>query len=168
MTPSPQACDRTLAVLLGDLLPPGDGMPALDAGQLAAFAQQHGRASLLATMREILAKECADTPFPDLDAAVRETVLARIRRKHLKAFAEVFLLAIQCYHLDPAIRQAFGDDPAAPFPNGRNVPGGNLELLEIVFERGPIFREIPASLAAPASGNGLPETTGQHRKSNNF
>lgn len=150
MTSAPITDDRTLAALLGDLLPPADGMPTIDAPQLADFAHRQGRALPLTVLLQILGEECPGTPFADLDAITRATLLTRIRHQHLKAFADFFLLAIQCYCLDSAVRQAFGDTPAAPFPAGREVPDGSLELLEAVYERGLIFRDIPSPEARGA------------------
>lgn len=143
MTSVLETGDRTLSVLLGDLLPPDVGIAAMNTDQVVAFAAQHARTSQLETLQKIITRECTDASFAALDAPAREAVLARIRRKHLKAFADFFLLALQCYCLDPGVRQAFGDIPGAPFPAGRDVPDGNLELLEAVYERGPIFRVLP-------------------------
>lgn len=143
MNSASETGDRTLAVLIGDLLPPAADVPTIDAPWLADFAHRHGRTTSLARLQEIVATASPETPFADLDTAARTALLSSIRRQHLPAFADFFLLVIQCYCLDPAVRQAFGDDPAAPFPNGRSLPDGELELLEVVFERGPIFREPP-------------------------
>lgn len=141
MSSAAETGDRTLAVLLDDLLPPADGVPTIDAPRLADFAARHSRSAPLVRLLDIVAAASPETPFADLDAAARAVLLSRIRRQHLAAFADFFLLAIQCYCLDPAVRQAFGDDPAAPFPNGRSLPDGDLELLEAVYERGPLFRD---------------------------
>lgn len=139
----PQAYHPMLAALLGDLLPADDETPSIDASRLDAFAAQHGRRSTVAALLGIITAECPDKAFADLDTTARETVLTSIRRKHLKVFADFFLLAIQCYSLDPAVRRSFAETTVAPFPAGRVVPDGDLELLETVYERGPIFREAP-------------------------
>lgn len=144
MTRLPESADRTLAVLLDDLLPPAAGVPTIDAPRLADFAARQGRSAPLVTLLDIVAAASPEMPFADLDATARGALLSRIRRQHLAAFADFFLLAIQCYCLDPAVRQAFGDDPAAPFPNGRSLPDGDLELLEAVYERGPLYRDPSA------------------------
>ena len=143
MSSAPETGNRTLAVILSDLLPPADGVPTIDAPRLADFAARHGRSAPLATLLEIVTAASPETPFADLDTTTRAALLTVLRRQQLKAFTDFFLLAIQCYCLDPAVRHAFGDDPAAPFPNGRSLPDGDLEYLEAVFERGQIFREHP-------------------------
>lgn len=142
MKPVPENASPLLVTLLADLLPASDETPSIDAPRLDAFAAQYGRGSTVAALLGLVNDECPDTPFADLDATARAAVLTRLRRKHLKAFTDFFLLAIQCYCLDPAVRQAFGDQPEAPFPEGRIVPDGCLELLEVVYQRGPVFREI--------------------------
>lgn len=49
---------------------------------------------------------------------------------------------LMAYYTDPRVRDSIGVGARAPFPNGYVVHDGNLELLEQVFERGPIYRKI--------------------------
>lgn len=58
---------------------------------------------------------------------------------HLRAFGAELLKA---YYTHPTVRDAIGAGSRAPFPQGFTVYAGNLELLEPVFERGPIFRNV--------------------------
>lgn len=49
---------------------------------------------------------------------------------------------LKAYYTHPAVREAIGVGSGAPFPRGYSVYAGELELLEPVFERGPIFRNV--------------------------
>lgn len=46
------------------------------------------------------------------------------------------------YYTDPAVQNAIGVSSRPPFPNGFSMPENNLELLEDVYNRGSIFRDI--------------------------
>ena len=49
---------------------------------------------------------------------------------------------LRAYYTDPLVQMRIGVGDRPPFPEGRVVYGGELELLEPVFNRGPIFREM--------------------------
>lgn len=49
---------------------------------------------------------------------------------------------LKAYYTDPVVQVQIGVGNKPPFPEGRVVHEGDLELLEPVFNRGPIFREI--------------------------
>ena len=49
---------------------------------------------------------------------------------------------LMAYYTDPRVREAVGVGARAPFPVGYVVHEGNLDLLEPVFARGPIYRSV--------------------------
>ena len=49
---------------------------------------------------------------------------------------------LKAYYTDPEVQDALGIGKAPPFPNGRNVYTGNIELLEPVYNRGLVYRNI--------------------------
>jgi hypothetical protein len=49
---------------------------------------------------------------------------------------------LMAYYTDPRVRDAIGVGARAPFPVGYVVHEGNLDLLEPVFARGPIYRNV--------------------------
>jgi len=48
---------------------------------------------------------------------------------------------LKAYYTNPVVQLRIGVGNKPPFPDGKTVHEGNLELLEPVFNRGPIFRE---------------------------
>lgn len=141
LTAAPSPC---LSTLLSDLLPAcaDSGFPAADPIALSALAQRQNSSQtihlLLETLETIaMARGCA---YAELDPAARQTLVMELRRKHLRIFSEFFTLAIQSYCLDPKVQQALSESPRPPFPDGFTVPDGDLERLEVVYERGPCYR----------------------------
>lgn len=49
---------------------------------------------------------------------------------------------LKAYYTNPVVQVQIGVGDKPPFPDGRTVYEGDLELLEPVFNRGPIFREV--------------------------
>jgi len=58
------------------------------------------------------------------------------------AIREIGKWLLMAYYTDPRVRESIGAGARAPFPFGYTVPEGNLELLEPVFTRGPIYRMV--------------------------
>lgn len=58
---------------------------------------------------------------------------------HLRTVGTILLKA---YYTDPLIRAALGLGSGAPFPAGSSVLDGDLELLEPVYNRGKIYRDV--------------------------
>jgi hypothetical protein len=50
---------------------------------------------------------------------------------------------MRSYYTDPRVQDAIGGSSRAPFPAGFRMPENNLDLLEEVFNRGSIYREVP-------------------------
>lgn len=49
---------------------------------------------------------------------------------------------LKAYYTNPIVQKRIGVGDKPPFPDGKIVHEGNLELLEPVFNRGPIYRSI--------------------------
>jgi len=58
------------------------------------------------------------------------------------AIREIGKWLLMAYYTDPRVRESIGVGARAPFPLGYTVPEGNLDLLEPVFTRGPIYRMV--------------------------
>jgi len=134
---------QTLQVLLADVLPavPGQDFPACDVEMLNRHLVHPSSAfNDLKAMLAIVQAAGADRAYQTLPATERMLVLVDTRRHHLRLFSNFFVTAIQCYCLDPRVRQALGDPLRAPFPDGYAVSDGSFELLAAVYDRGPCYR----------------------------
>ena len=50
---------------------------------------------------------------------------------------------MRSYYTDSRVQDAIGGSSRAPFPAGFKMPENNLDLLEEVFNRGPVYKEVP-------------------------
>lgn len=69
-----------------------------------------------------------------------------LTKKHRKAIDPLLKIIgpslLKAYYTDPVVQIQIGVGNKPPFPEGRAVHAGDIELLEPVFNRGSIFREI--------------------------
>ena len=79
-------------------------------------------------------RDMTDVQFQELLRVARADIDASI-----KFIGSVLLKA---YYTHPFVRDAIGVGSRAPFPSGYSVYDGDLELLEPVYERGPIYRNV--------------------------
>jgi hypothetical protein len=49
---------------------------------------------------------------------------------------------LQCYYQNPLVVVAIGMEPRPPFPDGYQVDEGDLLLLETVYLRGKLYRDV--------------------------
>ena len=143
LIPPSMAC---IPLLLADLLPADAGRhcPSADVTDWKAFFLRVDAEPLVSEACDTLlklAQEQGDTDYAALDTEARHQVLELFRRRHLRLFSGFFTLAIQCYCLDPKVSAAFGQHSRPPFPQGETVAEGDLSLLEVVYERGPCYRQ---------------------------
>jgi len=113
-------------VRIADVLPPDVTEQTLInlALQLESIVISHGRELRFLTPQEFW--EIINSRRQVTDSVVRE-------------LGKWLLMA---YYTNPRVRDSIGVGARAPFPSGYVVHDGNLELLEQVFERGPIYRKI--------------------------
>ena len=50
---------------------------------------------------------------------------------------------LRSYYTDSRVQDAIAGSSRPPFPAGFQMPENNLDLLEEVFNRGPIYKEVP-------------------------
>ena len=67
--------------------------------------------------------------------------LKTFQRKNFRSFNAFFIALTECYYLDPDIRARLGIPMKAPFPEGNFISELDLNLLEDVYNRGPVYRK---------------------------
>jgi hypothetical protein len=73
----------------------------------------------------------------DFEAFVKEQRVAV--NTYLRLIGEEL---IKSYYTDSRVQEAIGGSSRPPFPMGFPMQENNLDLLEEVFNRGPIYREV--------------------------
>lgn len=134
--------------LLLDTLLPGDaalGVPSATQAELALFLQRHGQRAMcddyLAALEAIAQQKC-QASWQTLDAAARLQCVEWSRRSHLQLASAALSQLLRGYYSAAAVLQAIQAGAVPPFPQGNQLPDQDWELLEPVFERGPIYRVV--------------------------
>lgn len=120
------------AILPGDEslgLPPGRSVAA------AALAQA-------APWDEVMAALAEGGDFVALTADARLALVEKLRRKQARLANAVIVAALRAYYTDAGVLRALGAGAVPPFPDGNFLEDDDWSILEPVFERGPIWREV--------------------------
>ena len=101
--------------------------------------------TLRAELRAVDARAQAETgrAFLDLTTAEQQTVVAAARAEAPEFLRDLALCAVTRYYQDDRVLAALGMEARSPFPEGYEVPSGDLSLLAPVRGRGAIYREAP-------------------------
>ncbi|MFA5266012.1 MAG: gluconate 2-dehydrogenase subunit 3 family protein [Opitutaceae bacterium] len=146
--PSPEEILKTRVDSLLEALIPGDvarGLPcATDVGvcQYIRAKGHEEEARQLIDALEAIAEERFGTRFDKLELASRSEIVGKLPLQLVPLMNNVGMDVIQCYYQDPRVLKALGLRGTAPFPDGYQVPAGDLMLLEPVFVRGKLYREV--------------------------
>ena len=139
---------RTLDVVLDMIVPASaDGRKpsAADVGVLD-YIREH-EADTLPLLGEQLDRldalaQASGGAFAALDSGRRRTLMADIRAREPTFLHALALHAVTVYYQDARVLEALGMEARPPFPEGYDVPAGDLTLLEPVRRRGSLVREV--------------------------
>jgi len=136
--------DNNLAVVLMDVLLPGDGVfPVARDTELAARIAAHGRFGPL--LWPVL--ECLPTGFLALDADALVAAVEAVEAARPAAFAALMTGVYSLYYTHPAvagvIAAQLGAPPGPPQPAGFALAPFDPAMLAIPAARGPLYREVP-------------------------
>ena len=71
----------------------------------------------------------------------RQAVVEDLRRQEPHFLRNLALQTVTCYYEDDRVLRALGIEARPPFPQGYEVPAGDLSLLDPVRRRGRIYRD---------------------------
>jgi hypothetical protein len=89
-----------------------------------------------------LAESVIGTPIEGMNDALFQDFLTRARTDLDSILRTVGPVLLKAYYTHPLVKAALGAGAGAPFPSGSRVYDGNLELLEPVYNRGQIYRNV--------------------------
>jgi len=137
------AQSRTLAVLVGSMIPASDehGMPGADDPLIFAdILKSLGRETPAIQQLIGLLDQGAGGSFANLPIEQHQSVLEPVREKHPLLLAALITATARCYYRDDRVMESLGMEARPPFPKGFEVHEGNWALLDPVKARGPIWR----------------------------
>ena len=79
--------------------------------------------------------------FASLDPATRQRLVDALREREPHFLRTLAMQTVTCYYQDDRVVEAIGVGARPPFPEGYEVPSGDLSLLEPVRQRGKIYRD---------------------------
>ena len=80
--------------------------------------------------------------FSGLSESERASILSENTSFWNEIIARVGPLVLIFYFQNEAVLNALGLESRPPFPNGHSVAGGNWDMLEPVYLRGQIYRDV--------------------------
>ena len=139
---------RTLDALL-DIIVPADaaiGMPSASNVDLMVYVNDFANKKIdairdeLDSLNESSIKE-TETNFADLSPEDQQALTEKLRSTQRFFAVTIETQTLQCYYQHDTVLIALGMQASAPFPEGNEVPQGDLTLLDPVRARGKIYRE---------------------------
>ena len=139
---------RVLAIVLDLIIPAsadGQRPSAADVDVLGYIreTESHTLGGLRAELDQLVAYalESQGETFASLDPATRKAVVDAIREREPHFLRTLAVQTVTCYYRDDRVLEAIGVGARPPFPQGYEVPSGDLSLLEPVRRRGQVYRE---------------------------
>lgn len=135
-----------LAISLKILIPPSPerGLPSPNLTRLIEFIDKNRHVQktrfFLNTISEYAMREF-QVPFCQLDEIQKVNIMQMFQAKQFRSWIDFFSLVATVYYQDRSVLQALGLNPTL-FPEGYRLQNSDLELLESVYERGKIFRDL--------------------------
>ena len=131
-----------------ELMIPADSIRGLPSGaQLGNFVQdlQSGNRPELTAAGEEITQSIRSLTGQDI-GVMEPSDFSTFVKSHRHAIGAALRLIgnelLKNYYTDPRVQDVVGGSSQAPFPNGVSMPENNLELLEDVYNRGSIYREV--------------------------
>lgn len=139
---------RHLLETLADLMIPNDfdrNLPSGSCVDLEAILRTENKSDDAIKSAE----QFSDLVFEKLDKSLDQLTMTEFEELCHSSRAQVDPilkvvgpLLLKAYYTDPRVQVGLGIGSVPPFPLGKSVEVGNLELLESVFNRGSIYRSV--------------------------
>lgn len=140
---------RTLSTLLSALLPANQefGTPSGDDPSIVEDILRTLRPASNELVMEGLgdlrksSQERFGTPFEECSDEQRVTLFNEMSRRNANFYRTLSSVLLQCYYRNDDVMRSLDMEPRPPFPEGYEIPKGDLSLLDPVRQRGKIWRD---------------------------
>lgn len=139
---------RILAIVLDLIIPAsedGQRPSAADVDVLGYIRENesHTLDGLRAELDQLNAEafESQGEAFASLDPATCKALVDAVREREPQFMRTLAMQTATCYYRDDRVLEAIGVGARPPFPEGYEVPSGDLSLLEPVRRRGRVYRD---------------------------
>lgn len=136
-----------LAMILDTMLPgdPELGLPPGSSIDFSGYVERQDAGAAVASFRELVedaARQRFDTAFFALNENQRLIAINACQRLDLRLFAAFVNHVLRAYYTDTNVLQRISTGAVPAFPDGNPLDDDDWTILEPVYERGPIYREV--------------------------
>lgn len=134
--------------LVIDTIIPGDvalGMPPASATNFEEYVDIFDKSELVERFSRGLQGVCKnrfESDFETLSSADRLNAINAYKNVDVRLFVEFISTLFRVYYSNPRVLQIISSGSVPPFPDGNVLEGDDWGILEPVFERGKIFRQV--------------------------
>jgi len=134
--------------LVIDAMLPGDpelGMPSASLIDFNNYLRTYHLEELIDAFTSILEQVCIEKYsqlFSELDSIQKLNAINACKLKNIRIFSTMVSHLLRAYYTSPEIQMKIGVGSVPPFPNGNSIAEDDWSLLETVYERGRIFRDV--------------------------
>ena len=132
-----------------DAMLPGDfalGMPSASTIDFEIYLKQHNLNQLSFDFIQMLDKVCEEKKgmaFVNLDEVKKMQVINACKLVDVRVFSAMVGHLLKAYYTAPSVLIKIKSGSVPPFPNGNPIEEDDWSILEPVYERGQVFREVP-------------------------
>jgi len=132
-----------------DALLPGDselGMPSASSIDFVAYLGRHNIVDIADEFVSMLDKVCDEkfsVSFIDLGATQKMQAINTCKLVNVRVFSSLVTHLLRAYYTSPGILMRIGAGSIPPFPQGNSLSPDDWSILEPVYERGQVYREVP-------------------------
>ncbi|MDG1109910.1 MAG: hypothetical protein P8N60_14705 [Burkholderiaceae bacterium] len=136
-----------LQVIIDAMLPadPELGMPYASSIDFEAYLELHEIVGVADEFVRMLDKVCGDKfslPFIDLLPEQKMQAINACKLVDVRGFSALVGHLLRAYYTSPLVLSKIGAGSIPPFPQGNSLPQDDWSILEPVYERGQVYREI--------------------------
>lgn len=132
-----------------DAMLPGDpelDMPCASSINFEAHLKRYDLFEIAHEFIRMLDKVCSDKfslSFVDLDPEQKMLAINACKLVNVRVFSAMVGHLLRAYYTSPIVLRQIGVGSIPPFPQGNSLPQDDWSILEPVYERGQLYREIP-------------------------
>jgi hypothetical protein len=141
---------KNLHVIIDAMLP-GDPEMGMQSGSTIDFGGYLERHDLIDIANEFLAildKICSEKfslSFIDLEVAQKMEAINACKLVNVRLFTSFVGHLLRAYYTTPSVLMQIEAGSIPPFPQGNSLAQDDWSILEPVYERGQVYREVPQS-----------------------
>lgn len=134
--------------MLIDTLIPADsdlGMPGISETDFDLYMKQHRLESLCNDFTRMVDQVCQEKyamSFAAMTDPQRLEAVNACKLVNVRLFSDTVAQLFKAYYSSPMVLAKIKSGSVPPFPHGNALPDDDWSLLESVYERGRIYREV--------------------------